>query len=119
MTDADQRAAVECMARGVAADMGFRQPTVGLLRGLKIDATAALGALLDAGWHVARWRPIAEAEKDPRQRLLLQFRNDCFIGRWSRVQEARVGNGWIYQGDGLIAPTRFMPLPPPPKENAE
>ena len=54
MEDNDQRAAVECMARGIAADMGFRQPTVGLLRGLKIDATAALRALLDAGWSVSR-----------------------------------------------------------------
>ena len=110
MTDDDQRAAVEVMARGVAAEPSVATDKI---------ATAALRALLDAGWSVSRWQPIEtwDGEDGVEVDLWAKGRRyaDCHyhLGQWLY---------WCYAGVDqepywatVESPTHWMPQPEPPK----
>lgn len=71
----------------------------------------------------AKWQPIETAPKDPDDRIVLWDGYNVFIGFWSNIRASvvRGGDGWLTDGlQGLmIAPTHWMPLPPPPAQEQE
>lgn len=129
MTDLthDQANAVEIMARAMCKAAGYdpdgfygdgaRKPHK---RGWKFheqDAAASLRAILAVGFHVARWRPIAEAQEDPTKFVNVYaaprdgLPGFVTVGRW------HPDAGWCV--DELRKVTLYQPLPEPPKENGE
>ena len=90
-------------------------PRAVLLTVIRRDLEPAFRKLLAAGFHVARWRPIAEY-KGHNQVWCWHERD-----RWFRVGRTlpHHGSRWYYTGSSDPEPTHFMILPEPPKENGE
>ena len=112
------RAAVEVMAEAMNNLLVPGEHT------MRQFATAALRALVEAGWWVARWEPIETAPKDGTRMLLHQPQvpedsDPVTVGAWLPAYE---DPGWLMEtGEVWLCPTHWTPLPPSPPEadNAE
>lgn len=125
------RAAVEVMAKGILDAWRKEDPNLQVLGppgpvwvdagpesavDLDVFATAALRALREAGFWIARWEPIETAPTDGTRVVAVEgitveamwWANDVWATGW--VNEINRSDTYIYN------PTHWTPLPPPPQE---
>ena len=120
------RAAVEVMAKAMRQNVTAEPIPESTLASAVVRgaATAALRALIEAGFWVARWEPIETAPKDGTRMLLHQPQvpedsDPVTVGAWLPAYE---DPGWLMEtGEVWLCPTHWTPLPPSPPEadNAE
>ena len=123
------RAAVEVMAKAMRQNVTAEPIPESTLASAVVRgaATAALRALIEAGFWVARWEPIETAPKDD----VLVSRPDGRVRTATRMTSIEDGDtAWVIarrvsstEPVAFLyeAPTHFMTLPPSPPEadNAE
>ena len=108
------RAAVEVMARAMRQSVTAEPIPENTLASavVRSAATAALRALIEAGFWVSRWEPIETAPKDGTEVVTARSRSygQDVSTDWYAVDLLSIERGW------LIGTTHWTPLPPPPPE---
>ena len=108
------RAAVEVMAKAMRQNVTAEPIPESTLASavVRSAATAALRALVEAGFWIARWEPIETAPKDGTEVVTAGSRSygQEVSTDWYAVDPMSTELGW------LIGTTHWTPLPPPPPE---
>lgn len=94
-------------------DLGDYKDYEDLSHPLKDTLLKLAGVIESLKPNLAEWMPIDEHPRDENIYILTFDGNSMYVARWVSDNNE---NEW-FNGDVMIQPTHFMPLPLPPKES--